>query len=73
MRQRYADIDNDSGVESFEVSDTSITVWFKGSSKSYTYSYSRAGAHHVEQLKRLAQRGDGLNEYINDYVKRFYD
>lgn len=73
MRQRYADIDRDSGVESYEISDRSITVWFKGTARSYTYSYHKAGSHHVEQMKRLAQHGDGLNEYINDHVKKAYD
>lgn len=71
--QRYADTDRDSGVYGFEIHDTSITVWFKGSSKSYTYSYQRAGQYHVEKMKRLALAGDGLNEYINDHVKKAYD
>jgi hypothetical protein len=73
MRQRYSDTDKDSGVHSFEIADTSITVWFKGTDRSYTYSYHTAGQHHIEQMKRLAQRGDGLNEYINDHVRKSYD
>lgn len=71
--QKYADTDRDSGVDSFEIYDTSITVWFKGTSKSYTYSYSKAGQFHVDQMKQLALAGDGLNEYINDHVKKLYD
>lgn len=71
--QKYADIDRDSGVDSFEIYDASITVWFKGSNKPYTYSYQKAGKHHVENMKRLALSGDGLNEYINDHVKKLYD
>lgn len=69
----YSDIDNDSGVHGYEINDTSITIYFKGTSKPYTYSYSRAGQHHVETMKRLARTGDGLNEYINDHVKKAYD
>lgn len=73
MKQKYADIDNDSGVDSFEINNTSITVWFKGTARSYTYSYGRAGQVHVEEMKRLALSGDGLNAYINYNVKNEYD
>ncbi|MBU3947271.1 MAG: hypothetical protein KJ826_03505 [Proteobacteria bacterium] len=71
--QKYADIDNDSGVDSFEIKDSSITVWFKGTTRAYTYSYSVAGQHHVEKMKQLALAGDGLNAYINYNVKFKYD
>jgi hypothetical protein len=67
--QKYADTDRDSGVDSFEINETSITVKFKGTAKLYTYSYQTAGQHHVEQMKRLALAGDGLNAYIQKYVK----
>ena len=71
--QRYADTDRDSGVIHFEMNDSSITVWFKNTDRSYTYSYHRAGQHHVERMKQLALAGDGLNEYINDNVRKSYD
>jgi len=71
--QRYADTDRDSGVHSFEINETSITICFKGSGRSYTYSYQRAGQYHVDNMKHLALAGDGLNEYINDHVKKSYD
>ena len=41
--QIYADIDRDSGVMGFEIEDTSITVYFKGTSRPYIYSYRKAG------------------------------
>lgn len=71
--QRYTDTDRDSGVQSFEIRDTSITVKFKGTNRLYTYSYQKAGSYHVENMKRLALTGDGLNEYINDHVKKSFD
>ena len=71
--QKYADINNDSGVNSFEIHDTSIIVWFDGTPNSYTYSYGVAGAHHVEEMKKRALAGDGLNAYINYNVKFKYD
>tara|TARA_R110002073_G_scaffold72870_1_gene178430 strand:+ start:596 stop:817 length:222 start_codon:yes stop_codon:yes gene_type:complete len=73
MKRRYSDIDRDSGVESYEIQDTSITVWFKGNNRPYSYSHRKAGMQHVNRMKRLAQAGDGLNEYINDHVKKLYD
>ena len=71
--QKYADINNDSGVNRFEIHDISITVWFDGTSNSYTYSYGVAGEHHVEEMKKRALAGDGLNAYINYNVKFKYD
>lgn len=67
--QRYSDVDRDSGVSAFEIRDTSIIISFHGSSKAYTYTYLSAGQHHVEQMKRLARAGEGLNAYINKNVK----
>lgn len=71
--QLYKDWDRDSGISHFEIHDSSITIWFKGSAKPYSYSYSRAGMAHVEKMKRLALAGVGLNEYINEHVKKSYD
>ncbi len=71
--QRYADIDRDSGVMGFDINDTSITVYFKKTTRPYIYSYRKAGMHHVEQMKRLAVAGDGLNAYININVRNSFD
>ena len=71
--QRYADIDRDSGVMGFDIGNTSITIYFKKANRPYVYSYRGAGMHHVEMMKKLAAAGDGLNEYINDHVKKLYD
>lgn len=71
--QKYADLNKDSGVIGYEIQATSITVWFDGTARPYTYSYARAGQAHVERMKQLAQSGDGLNAYINNSVKFKYD
>ena len=70
--QRYADINNDSGVMGYEIRDTSIEVWFDGTARSYVYSYASAGRNNVESMKQLAISGDGLNAYINYNVKFKY-
>jgi hypothetical protein len=71
--EKYADINNDSGVIGYEIQATSITVWFSATTRPYTYSYGRAGQLHVEQMKRLARAGDGLNAYIKKNVNSLYD
>ncbi len=70
---RYLNLGGDSGVYSYSISETSITVIFKGTSRSYTYSYNKAGSYHVENMKELAISGSGLNSYINVNVKYLYD
>ncbi len=71
--EKYKNINRNSGVHSYEITDTSIIVKFKGTSKLYTYSYRRAGKYHVESMKKLAIKGRGLNAYINYHVKFLYD
>lgn len=69
----YKDINNDSGVHSYETGFDYIVVRFKRTSQTYTYSYASAGQHHVEEMKRLADLGNGLNSYINYNVKYKYE
>ncbi|MBF0229185.1 MAG: hypothetical protein HQK63_06280 [Desulfamplus sp.] len=70
--QKYADINGDSGVYGFEIQTSAITVWFKGTQRPYTYSYQSAGQSNVEEMKRLALSGNGLNAFINRNVKFDY-
>lgn len=66
--ERYRDWDNDSGVISYEIGSDYITVEFKkGRFHIYTYTYNSAGSYHIENMKRLAIAGDGLNEYIIEH------
>jgi len=71
--QKYANTNGDSGVDSFEMGDSYITVQFKGTPRTYTYSHNIAGQHHVDKMKELAVSGNGLNAYINYNVKFKYD
>lgn len=70
--QKYKNLGGNSGVDEFEIGIDFITVRFCKSSKSYTYSYQSAGAEKVEEMKRLAISGHGLNEYINRYARNDY-
>lgn len=71
--ERYRNSGGDSGVSTYEIGTDYIAVKFSGTAKVYTYSYRKAGRMHVENMKRLAQSGSGLNSYINRYVKHLYD
>lgn len=71
IMERYRDVDGDSGVAAYEIGDNSITVKFKDGAV-YLYTDASAGPRHIEQMKRLARAGDGLNSYINLHVKKRY-
>jgi len=63
--QIYRDWDNDSGILAYEIGADHITVQFKkGRSRFYKYTCDGGGNAHISEMKRLAQLGDGLNEYI---------
>ncbi len=68
---RYANRSGNSPITSFQINVDSITVWFER--KQFTYSYSRAGRLHVENMKKLARNGAGLSAYINRNVKQLFD
>jgi uncharacterized hydantoinase/oxoprolinase family protein len=72
--EKYANFGGDSGVSAFEIGSDFIIVIFKGNPKPYRYSNAGgAGQNHVENMKRMARSGSGLNGYINQYVKYLYD
>jgi macrodomain Ter protein organizer (MatP/YcbG family) len=70
--QKYANTNGDSGVESFEIHESYIIVKFKGTYRTYKYSYQSAGQSHVETMKQLALAGNGLNAYIKHHVNSKY-
>ncbi|AOJ79397.1 hypothetical protein WT60_00885 [Burkholderia sp. MSMB617WGS] len=67
----YKNLSGKSGVIAYEISTDSIEVEFKGSIL-YLYNYSTPGQRDVEQMKRHAIAGVGLNSYINTYVGKRY-
>jgi len=70
--ERYANRSGGSGISAYEIGSNYIKVRFSSGSI-YQYSYRKAGQSHVENMKRLASSGSGLNSYINSYVKFKYD
>lgn len=69
--QVYRDIDGDSGVAAYEIGPDFIRVVFT-TGAIYLYTYASAGRQNIESMKQLAASGDGLNAYINRWVRKAY-
>ncbi len=70
--ERYLNLGGNSGVEAYEIGEDYIRVQFADGSV-YLYTYASAGREHIERMKELARRGQGLNGYINRYVRKAYE
>lgn len=69
----YRNIGGDSGIVRYEYGNDWIIVEFgQGEDRFYRYTNGTAGPRHIEQMKRLADSGTGLNSYINKYVRSRY-
>ncbi len=69
----YKNLGGNSNIYAFFIGDDYIDVQFNGG-KIYKYSYYSAGKDKVEQMKKLALQGQGLNSFImrkarNDYER----
>ena len=70
--EKYKNFRGDSGVSSYQIGFDYIQVMFINGGV-YTYSHLKAAKAHIDQMKILAEKGVGLNSYINKYVKNLYD
>ena len=73
----YKNLSGQSGAESYMYEDKSITVKFKAKNKSgydtYKYTYTSASPSEIEEMKKLADVGQGLHTYINQNVRKNYE
>jgi hypothetical protein len=60
-----------SNINSYHYESDRITVTFNGGA-TYLYTYTSAGAQEIEQMKTLADSGQGLNSFINRNVRLSY-
>lgn len=72
MMQIYKNAGGNSGIRAYDIGGDYIDVKFS-TGRVYRYSYGRAGKENVEEMKRLAMQGYGLNSYIMRNVKNDYD
>ncbi|MEC7784796.1 hypothetical protein [Leeuwenhoekiella palythoae] len=68
---RYQNRNRDSGVAFYELLSNGIVVHFT-TGAIYEYTYATAGKTSIDQMKKLAESGSGLNSYINQNVKYKY-
>lgn len=69
----YKNVSGKSGVDAYEIHEGHIDVRFSAEIyRTYRYDHAVTGRGHVEEMKRLATAGIGLNSYINGNVKYQY-
>lgn len=67
----YKDLRGESGVYGYEIGEGYIDVQFDGGSI-YRYTNQSAGSGNIADMQRLAKIGQGLNGFINRYVRYKY-
>lgn len=70
--EQYKNLGGNSNIKAFSIGDDYIDVFFGGGA-TYRYSYRSAGSAKVEQMKKLARQGWGLNSYIMRYARKDYE
>lgn len=60
-----------SGIAAYTYSSDRISIKFRSGSI-YEYTYSSAGKRNIEKMKKLADKGSGLNSFINKKVRHKY-
>ena len=68
---RYLNYGGSTDVAAYEAGYDFIEVQLRNG-EIYRYDYSKPGQHHVDQLKLLAKRGAGLDQYLNDRLRNQY-
>ena len=68
----YGNKGGDSGVYAYEIGEDYIRIEFT-TGAIYLYTYESAGVQNIEQMKKLAEEGEGLNSFINKEVRYLYE
>lgn len=61
-----------SGILGYESGEDYIRVWFTYTEASYLYNSIKPGKKEVDEMKKLAVAGEGLNKFINHQVSDNY-
>lgn len=69
--ERYKNLGGDSSVIGYETGLDWIKVQFNDG-WIYLYTYQSAGRENIEQMKKLAISGQGLNSFIMRHVRKAY-
>ncbi len=66
--ENYKNLGGNSGISAYEFNSNSITVQFS-TGAIYIYTYDSAGSENIEEMKKLANNGVGLNSFIMRRVR----
>lgn len=69
----YKNLNGNSNVKCYNISENYIDIEFYNTPLVYRYSNVVPGRKVLNELKRLAIQGYGLNSFINRYVKKNYE
>ncbi len=73
----YKNLSGQSNVSQYELGADFIIVKFMTKGKdgcdTYKYTYSSTGRENVEEMKKLALAGQGLNSFIGRVVRKGYE
>lgn len=70
--EHYKNLGGDSGVVAYKIEVDSITVKFKDGWH-YLYDHAHTGSANIEQMKKLAVTGKGLNSLISSVIKKAFN
>lgn len=69
--ERYRDSTGNSGIAAYAIAKNSIEVEFKDGGL-FLYDVRSTGRANIEEMKKLARAGNGLNTFINRFVRDRY-
>lgn len=61
----YKNLSGNSGVSNYAIGKDFIEIKFNENDNIYIYNYFLNGEKHIEKMKELAVKGEGLNTYIS--------
>ena len=68
----YKNLSGESGIVAYETGSDFIRIQFEDK-EIYLYTENSSGAEHIAKMKELAEKGRGLNTYINQHVRSKYE
>lgn len=70
--EKYKNLSGESNITSYLIDENSITILFNDGGF-YLYSTMKVGLANMNQMKKLALQGHGLNGFINKNVRKLFD
>ena len=69
---KYKNLSGESGIIAYEIGSDFIRLQFEDK-EIYLYTEDSTGAEHIAKMKELAEKGRGLNTYVNQHVRGKYE